>query len=65
MDIDSVEEIVRSVPADGKPSRRTGQSFNSRIWWGDVLFKLGEEGILRLEKSIGTPNRWRCMGESE
>jgi hypothetical protein len=62
MDIEQVEEIVRSVPADGKPSRRTGQTFNCRVWWGDVLFKLGEEGILRLEKSIGELYHLKCFG---
>jgi hypothetical protein len=48
-----VEQVMKEVPADGNPSRRTGQSFSCRVWVGDVIAKLAERGVLELKKSIG------------
>jgi hypothetical protein len=49
----SFEQAVADVPADGSPSRRTGQTFTCRVWIGDVLMELGKIGLLELKKSIG------------
>jgi hypothetical protein len=48
-----VERVARDVPADGNPSRRTGQTFTCRVWIGDVIAELGRAGVLELKKSIG------------
>lgn len=54
-DIESglVEQVVKDVPADGNPSRRTGQSFTCQVWVGDVIMELAKRGLLELKKSIG------------
>lgn len=48
-----MERMARDVPADGNPSRRTGQTFTCRVWIGDVVAELGRKGVLDLKKSIG------------
>jgi hypothetical protein len=48
-----VERVARDVPADGNPSRRTGQTFTCRVWIGDVIAELGRAGVLELKKGIG------------
>lgn len=47
-------ELIKKVPADGKPSQRTGEAFTCRIWLKDVLMLLHNEGEIVLPKDIGT-----------
>ncbi|KAG5758619.1 hypothetical protein H9Q69_013339 [Fusarium xylarioides] len=45
-------QIIKSVPADGKPSRRTGTAFTCRIWVKDALVELHEKGEIFLPNGI-------------
>ncbi|KAG4273136.1 hypothetical protein FPRO04_09973 [Fusarium proliferatum] len=45
-------QIIQSVPADGKPSCRTGADFTCRIWVKDALVKLHEKGEIFLANDI-------------
>ncbi|EXL91836.1 hypothetical protein FOIG_14946 [Fusarium odoratissimum NRRL 54006] len=45
-------QIIQSVPADGKPSRRTGAAFTCRIWVKDALVELHETGEIFLADDI-------------
>ncbi|KAF5566520.1 hypothetical protein FPHYL_3746 [Fusarium phyllophilum] len=45
-------QIIQSVPADGKPSRRTGMAFTCRIWVKDALVELHEKGEIFLPNDI-------------
>ncbi|KAF5635701.1 hypothetical protein F25303_8378 [Fusarium sp. NRRL 25303] len=45
-------QIIQSVPADGKPSCRTGADFTCRIWVKDALVKLHEKGEIFLADDI-------------
>ncbi|RDL37385.1 uncharacterized protein BP5553_04818 [Venustampulla echinocandica] len=47
-----VEEICRTVQANGEPSLRTGKNFNCKVWVQDVLFKLDGMDVLKLKKSL-------------
>ncbi len=48
-----LEEIIYSVPVDGRPSERTGEAMTCRIWVKDALMALHDEVVIVLEKSIG------------
>lgn len=48
-----LNEVLASIPADGKPSARTGKEFNCRTWVFDVLVKLHGEGGLKLGVEFG------------
>ncbi|KAG6150205.1 hypothetical protein E4U37_006352 [Claviceps purpurea] len=39
---------MKDVPADGSPSKRTGESFTCRIWVKDVLVALNDCGEIIL-----------------
>ncbi|KAL2127644.1 hypothetical protein VTI74DRAFT_10375 [Chaetomium olivicolor] len=51
-DNEHIMEVIRSVPADGKPSQRTGEVFNCTTWLKDVLVALEEAGVVRLPMRI-------------
>lgn len=46
-------DIIRSIPADGSPSQRTGESFTCRTWVKDVLVALHEYEEIMLPTDIG------------
>ncbi|KAN0119225.1 hypothetical protein V8E51_001433 [Hyaloscypha variabilis] len=50
--LQAVQDTIMTVPADGEPSRRTGQTFTCRIWTGDVLVALHNASLIVLTKSI-------------
>jgi hypothetical protein len=50
--VEYIDQVARSVPADGRPSRRTGQSFNCKVWLDDVLFELHSVNVIQLTKGI-------------
>lgn len=52
--LDEFNRIIIQIPADGLPSRRTGEAFSSRTWAKDAIVKLNEEGFIQLPKSIGS-----------
>lgn len=45
--------VIRSIPADGNPSERTGEAFTCRVWAKDVLVALYENGKIGLNTDIG------------
>jgi hypothetical protein len=45
-------QVVQSVPADGEPSQRTGETFTCRIWVKDALVKLHNSGAIFLPSDI-------------
>ncbi|KAG6072095.1 hypothetical protein E4U33_003376 [Claviceps sp. LM78 group G4] len=47
-----IMEVIRGTPADGSPSKRTGESFTCRIWVKDVLVSLHERGEIVLPGTI-------------
>ncbi|KAG6114303.1 hypothetical protein E4U13_003417 [Claviceps humidiphila] len=47
-----IMEVIRGIPADGSPSKRTGESFTCRIWVKDVLVSLHECGEIVLPGTI-------------
>ncbi|KAI1174921.1 hypothetical protein F4777DRAFT_552425 [Nemania sp. FL0916] len=47
------KEVIRSIPADGSPSQRTGEAITCRIWVKDVLVALCEQGVIALPAGIG------------
>ncbi|KAF4948685.1 hypothetical protein FGADI_9460 [Fusarium gaditjirri] len=50
-------QIIQSVPADGKPSRRTGNAFTCRTWAKDTLVELHDKGEISLPNDIGASAR--------
>ncbi|KAI7764480.1 hypothetical protein ACKAV7_012127 [Fusarium commune] len=46
------KRIIQSVPADGKPSHRTGTAFTCRIWVKDTLVELHDKGGISLPNDI-------------
>ncbi|OAA55873.1 hypothetical protein SPI_08080 [Niveomyces insectorum RCEF 264] len=50
--VSQAEEVIRSIPADGYPSQRTGEAFTCRIWVKDVLMALYEQGVISLPRDI-------------
>ncbi|KAG6002941.1 hypothetical protein E4U21_002506 [Claviceps maximensis] len=42
-------EIIKKVPADGRPSAKTGAAFACNTWVKDVLASLHEEGKITLD----------------
>ncbi len=48
-----VTDVIKSIPADGNPSRRTGEVFTCRIWVKDVLVALDESGEIKLPVDVG------------
>lgn len=46
-------DVIKSIPAVGTPSRRTGEDFTCRIWIKDVLVALHECGEIVLPTNIG------------
>lgn len=47
------EAILKTIPADGNPSLRTGEAFTCRIWVKDVLMALHENGDIEIPVNIG------------
>ncbi|KAH7240721.1 uncharacterized protein BKA55DRAFT_575654 [Fusarium redolens] len=47
-------QVVQSVPADGEPSQRTGETFTCRIWVKDALVKLHDSAAIFLPNDIYT-----------
>ncbi|KAI1813152.1 hypothetical protein GGS20DRAFT_554650 [Poronia punctata] len=45
-------DVVRSVPADGKPSLRNREAFTCRTWVKDVLVALNLSGNIVLPSSV-------------
>jgi hypothetical protein len=45
--------IIQSSPANGNPSRRTGETFTCRIWVKDTLVALHDNGVITLPADIG------------
>ena len=45
--------VLRTVPVDGTPSRRTGEAFDCRTWVKDVLVALHQHGKITLPVDIG------------
>ncbi|PVI06281.1 hypothetical protein DM02DRAFT_667541 [Periconia macrospinosa] len=48
----TLEEILRKVPANGLPSSNTQEIFTCRVWVKDALFALDVGGVIRLAKSV-------------
>jgi hypothetical protein len=48
-----LDRVLRSVPADGQASQRTGESFTCRIWLKDALVALHNERVVTLRADIG------------
>ncbi|KAG6037170.1 hypothetical protein E4U41_005304 [Claviceps citrina] len=46
------KKIMRSIPADGSPSRRTGEFFTCRIWVKDAIVALHDQGEIALPTDI-------------
>ncbi|KAK7935111.1 hypothetical protein PG985_000606 [Apiospora marii] len=49
--------VMKTIPADGSPSRRTGEAFTCRIWIKDVLMALHEAGQIALPVDIDALER--------
>ncbi|EHK97843.1 hypothetical protein M7I_6340 [Glarea lozoyensis 74030] len=49
---DQVDQVLRSVPADGSPSLRTGEAFTCRIWLKDAIMALDKNQLLKLAAHI-------------
>ncbi|KAG6113871.1 hypothetical protein E4U31_007641 [Claviceps sp. LM219 group G6] len=47
-----IMEVIRGTPADGSPSKRTGEFFTCRIWVKDVLVSLHERGEIVITGTI-------------
>ncbi|KAG6285905.1 hypothetical protein E4U09_006998 [Claviceps aff. purpurea] len=47
-----IMEVIRGIPADGSPSKRTGEFFTCRIWVKDVLVSLHERREIVLPGTI-------------
>ncbi|KAG6089536.1 hypothetical protein E4U30_008351 [Claviceps sp. LM220 group G6] len=45
-------EIMKGIPADGKPSQRTGEPFSCVTWAKDALVLLHESGEIVLPQTI-------------
>lgn len=45
--------VIRSIPADGNLSQRTGEAFTCRVWAKDVLVALYENEEIGLNTDIG------------
>ena len=43
---------IHNVPADGQPSRKSGQSFNCKNWTMDVLVEMQSQGLFHLLKGV-------------
>ncbi len=54
-DMDDARAVLAHVPADGRPSRRTGDASTCRVWLKDTLVALGEHGVVQLPADIGKP----------
>ncbi|KAM0322063.1 hypothetical protein ACHAPQ_009184 [Fusarium lateritium] len=50
-------QIIQSLPANGSPSRRTGEAFTCRIWVKDVLVALHENAAITLPADIDVIER--------
>jgi len=50
------DQVLRSLPADGSPSLRTGEEFTCRIWVKDALMALSNNQSLTLKADIGEPD---------
>ncbi|PTD02376.1 hypothetical protein FCULG_00011909 [Fusarium culmorum] len=49
-----VEHAIKSVPANGSPSRRNGETFTCRTWVKDALVALHDNGAIVLPTDIET-----------
>ncbi|KAI9727373.1 MAG: hypothetical protein M1834_008444 [Cirrosporium novae-zelandiae] len=49
-----IDEILYSLPADGRQSARTGEDFNCRTWVKDAIVALHDGSVIALEKTIDT-----------
>ncbi|KND87684.1 hypothetical protein TOPH_07652 [Tolypocladium ophioglossoides CBS 100239] len=45
-------DVIKSIPADGSPSQRTGEAFDCKTWVKDVLVALHEAGEIKLPTVI-------------
>ncbi|KAI8963631.1 hypothetical protein F5Y11DRAFT_346277 [Daldinia sp. FL1419] len=59
---DGFSTIAKSVPADGSPSKRTGEAFRCLTWVKDVLVSLDTNGIIKLPHDI---DRFVTLAQSE
>ena len=57
-DWNAISQALNNVPADGNPSRITGESFTCRTWTEDGLRALNAAGIIRLDASIADIEKW-------
>jgi hypothetical protein len=46
-------DVATSIPADGKPSRRTGEAFDCLTWVKDTLQAANAAGIIQLPVTLG------------
>ena len=53
-------EMIRTIPADGKPFLRTGEAFHCRTWVKDALCALKDGEIIELPTDIGELAMFRC-----
>lgn len=44
-----IATVVQQIPADGKPSKRTGEAFNCLTWMKDALAHLAAKGNVALK----------------
>jgi len=51
--VHDAESVMESIPADGKPSQRTGEEFNCGTWAKDSLVALDSKGVIQLPRDIG------------
>ncbi|KEZ39531.1 hypothetical protein SAPIO_CDS9410 [Scedosporium apiospermum] len=50
--VHDAESVMESIPADGKPSQRTGEEFNCGTWAKDSLVALDSKGVIQLPRDI-------------
>lgn len=46
-------DVIKSVPADGSPSQRTGDAFNCSTWLKDAIVALDSAGGIQLPMRMG------------
>jgi hypothetical protein len=51
--VSAAVEVIQSIPADGHPSKRTGETFDCMVWLKDTLAALDASGIVQLPMSLG------------
>lgn len=45
--------MLKTVPANGEVSKRTGEAFTCRVWVKDAIVELRERGLIELRRDVG------------